>query len=408
MPSQNLTYTFVSNLKPPEEGKREEYYDTVVKGLLVRITHTGHKSFIFRYGDQGKRYTIGSFADMSIADARDKARDLKERVRQGYDPQAEKIARRNRPKDLTVNDLAIVFKNKHLPTLKKSTRDDYKRRIDNFIIPALGKMRIKDVQRHHVIEVLEDIAENGVDGTASPIQSNRVRSILSSMFNFGINRSLADHNPVQLVRPLGKEKKRKRIYDDEEIRKIWGQFDKLDEPFRSLFKMLLICGQRAGETRMMRWDEITDDLIWIIPAEKTKAGREQRLPLPEMALEVLDEIKPLTGGSDYVFESPVKRNEPIAWLQKISGEVRKESKVVDFRLHDLRRTAASYMAEMGMDRTVLGKVLNHKGLAGDDQVTAVYDRHEYIKEKRNALNLWTRLLKQILNKNESSKILKIG
>jgi len=407
MSNKKLTYTFVSNLKPPEKGKRDEHYDSVVKGLLVRVTHTGHKSFIYRYGDEGTRYTIGSFSDMTIADARDKARDLKERVRQGYDPQAEKIARRNRPKDLTVKDMAEIFKKKHLPSLKKSTSDDYTRRIDNFIKPPLGRMRINDVKRHHVIEVLEEIAETGSDGTGSPIQSNRVRAIMSSMFNFGINRGIADHNPVQLVKPLGKENKRKRVYTESEIRTIWNVFDELDDPFRSLFKMLLICGQRSGETRLMRWDEITEDMTWIIPAEKTKAGREQHLPLPDLALSVLDGIKPLTGASAYVFESPVKRNEPVAWLQKISGNVRKATKINDFRLHDLRRTAASYMAELGVDRTVLGKVLNHKGLAGDDQVTAIYDRHEYIQEKRNALARWNHVLTEILT-GEREKIKKIS
>ena len=407
MSNRKLTYTFVSNVQPPDSGKRDEYYDSIVKGLLVRVTHTGHKSFIFRYGDKGKRYTIGSFSDMTIAEARDKARDLKERVRQGHDPQAEKIARRNRPRDLTVKDLAKVFKEKHLPSLKQTTRDDYTRRIENFIEPALGKMRIKDVQRHHVIEVLEEIAENGSDGKGSPIQSNRVRAIMSSMFNFGINRGIADHNPVQHVKPLGKEKQRKRVYSEAEIRTIWKVFDELDEPYRSLFKMLLICGQRAGETRMMRWDEIKENMIWVIPAEKTKAGREQHLPLPDMALTVLDGIKPLTGTSSYVFESPVKRNEPVAWLQKVAGDVRKATKINDFRLHDLRRTAASYMAELGVDRTVLGKVLNHKGLAGDDQVTAIYDRHEYIQEKRNALARWNHVLTEILT-GEREKIKKIS
>lgn len=403
MPKKTLTHSFISNLKPPEKGKRIEYYDEVVEGLLLRITHTGHRSFSFRYGPTGKRYTIGNFSDVTLAQARDKAKDLKYKVKQGEDPQADKLAKRRKPKEKSVKELAELFKKRHFPKLKESTQNDYTNRIDNVIVPALGKMEVKTVDRVDVIDLLEEIAEEN----GAPIQSNRVRAILSSMYTFAVDRGIAELNPVSGTKRFGKEKRRKRVYSEKEIRKLWKQFELQDEPFRSVFKMLLICGQRAGETRVMRWNEIKDG-IWTIPEENTKAKRVQVLPLPPMALDVLDEIKILTDSSDFVFESPRMDNKPIQWLQHRASDVRKASKIKDFRLHDLRRTAASYMAELGVDRTVLGKVLNHKGLAGDDQVTAIYDRHEYIKEKKIALLKWNRLLSQILEKEIRTNVFKIG
>lgn len=370
---------------------------------MLRITHTGHRSFSFRYGPTGKRYTIGNFSDVTLAQARDKAKDLKYKVKQGEDPQADKLAKRRKPKEKSVKELAELFKKRHFPKLKESTQNDYTNRIDNVIVPALGKMEVKTVDRVDVIDLLEEIAEEN----GAPIQSNRVRAILSSMYTFAVDRGIAELNPVSGTKRFGKEKRRKRVYSEKEIRKLWKQFELQDEPFRSVFKMLLICGQRAGETRVMRWNEIKDG-IWTIPEENTKAKRVQVLPLPPMALDVLDEIKILTDSSDFVFESPRMDNKPIQWLQHRASDVRKASKIKDFRLHDLRRTAASYMAELGVDRTVLGKVLNHKGLAGDDQVTAIYDRHEYIKEKKIALLKWNRLLSQILEKEIRTNVFKIG
>ncbi len=397
MPKTNLTHAFISNVVIPQKpGSRVEYYDKVVEGLVLRVTSTGHKSYSLRYGDDGKRFTIGKADDFTLSEARNFAKDLKHKVRHGEDPQADKIRQRKAPKAKTVTDLADLFKQRHLPNLKESTRKDYERRIDNFILPALGKFDINDVERYHVIELLEDIAEGD---TPAPIQSNRVRAIMSSMYNFGLNRGIADTNPVQSVKPLGKENTRKRVYERHEIKTLWETFDSTHEPFRSLFKMLLICGQRAGETRLMRWDQIQDN-IWTIPEENTKAKRAQVLPLPELALKVLKDRKNNLQKSDYVFASTMNPKEPINWLQKIAGEVREKSTIKDFRLHDLRRTVATYMAELKVDRTTLGKVLNHKGLAGDSQVTAVYDRHDYLEEKKAALCKWNNELYLITEKHD--------
>jgi integrase len=402
MPKKKLTHPFITNLEIPK--KRTEYYDTVVNGLLLRVTKTGHKAFALAYGTKGKRYTIGTFPSVGLAEARDVAKKLKIEIALGNDPQAEKVANRNKPKAKTVADLAKVFEKKHFPTLRQSTRDDYKRRINNTIIPKLGKIPLETITRLDIIELLEEIAEDN----NAPVNSNRIRSILSSLFSFGVNRGMLDHNIVLSIKPLGKASTRKRYYTPEEIVSIWDAFELEEEPYRSLFKMLLICGQRSGETRQTRWDHIQKG-VWTIPAELTKANRTHEVPLPFMALEVLRDVKNYSWDSDYIFKSPVLDNEPVDWLQKAAGRVRRASKVEDFRLHDLRRTAATYMAGMRTDRTVLGKILNHKGLAGDDQVTAIYDRYNYREEKKTALTKWNTKLNKILRGEvKSTNLLKMS
>jgi integrase len=127
-----------------------------------------------------------------------------------------------------------------------------------------------------------------------------------------------------------------------------------------------------------------------------------------MALQIIEQMRLLTGESDYVFNSPKKENTPLAWLTRARVTIQKHSDVSDFRPHDLRRTVATYMAKLAVDRTVLGKILNHKGLAGDTQVTAIYDRHSYMKEKRQAMNRWSSHLQNILTGKTEAKITKIG
>lgn len=391
MPKQKLTHSFLSNIEIPR--KRIEYYDTVVDALFVRISPKGRKTYGLVYGSKAKRYTIGTFPEISIAQARMIAKDLKVKLALGVDPQIEKKKRQNAPTPKTFNHLSKAYVEKHLPKLKPSTRVDYIRRINKEILPVFGKLSICSITRYDVIYFLEDIAEK----RNRPIHSNRIRSILSSMFSFGINRGLAEVNPVQSVKPLAKERVRIRFYSDDEIRSIWAAFEKLEEPYCSLFKILLILGQRSGETRQMRWDEI-DNYVWTIPPEKNKASRLHTLPLIPMAVEILNKMKKISGG-EYVFESPVNKGEPINWLQHRSCEVKKLTGIDDFRLHDLRRTLASNMAKNRIDRTVIGKILNHKGLAGDDQITAVYDQHDYFDEKKEALIGWSNRLEEILSIN---------
>lgn len=411
MPTENLNDSFIKHFTNPK--KRVEIYDDYVSGLALRVTPTGHKSFVFRYrfNKSVKRFTIGSYPAIKLAKARSVAKELTYQVSSGIDPLVEKQKAKEPKQIITFSDLSERYKKRHLPTLRDSTQTEYKRIIKNELVPKLGRYPVEDITRKQIVDLLDVIA---ID-RGKPVQSNRVRAVLSSMFSFGIDKAIVEANPVQNIKRKKKtdkgekvEQKRQRIYTVEEIKALWKSFEQQEEPIQSVYKILLICSQRSGETRRMKWQDVDlKNQVWTIPAEQTKANRTHEVPLPETALKVLEALKPLTGKSEYVFQSNRKPGQPIEWLQKATDRIQIDSSVTDFRVHDLRRTAASYMAELGVQRTTLGKVLNHKGLAGDDQVTAIYDRHTYLDEKRKALQKWSYHLQQILEGSET-KIHKIG
>lgn len=424
MPKKHLTDSFIKTLEAPK--KRTEYYDQHlidtksntfkskgVKGLLLRVTEAGNKYFYYSYWYNGKskRFKIGDYPNISLSDARQNARELAGKVNMGIDPQAEKNKRKHQSKPQTFKELAAEFKEKHLPTLRESTRIEYERIIDVELIPKLGKHSIEDISRNQIMSLL-DAKAYGKD--PAPVMANRIRARLSKIYSFAISRGLIEVNPVSRVPKYKKtnkgeevEQRRDRYYKPDEIRELWEYFENWDEPTGSVFKMLLICGQRKTETMKMKWDDIQGD-VWTIPASIAKNKDEHLVPLPEMALEVLEKMRSISGHSDYVFCSPKKQNEPIQWIKRAVSDIQNLSEVNDFRPHDLRRTFATYMTKLGVDRTVLGKVLNHKGLSGDGQVTAIYDRHSYMKEKRQAMKRWSHKLEQILEGKEKSKILKLG
>ncbi|MGH7562894.1 MAG: tyrosine-type recombinase/integrase, partial [Gemmatimonadota bacterium] len=144
------------------------------------------------------------------------------------------------------------------------------------------------------------------------------------------------------------------------------------------------------------------DGAWEIPAENTKANRAHRVPLPALALRILEELKPVTGKSAYVFETSSRRKKgPIRWVSHATARIR-EGCGFHFRAHDLRRTCGTGMARLGVDRLTIAKALNHK--SADASVTAIYDRYAREPEVRDAFERWSAHLEGVLAEDDESRI----
>ena len=221
--------------------------------------------------------------------------------------------------------------------------------------------------------------------------ANRIRALIHKMFNFGIAHEVVEFNScAQLERP-GKEVARDRVLTDSEIRCFWSVLDGEPRDIAAAFRLRLITAQRGGEVHGMRWEDVAlHDRWWTIPSSSAKNGLAHRVPLSDMAMEVLVSLR--AGRSDgnapsgYVLaaaaRNPDRRTRTLSRLG-----------LADFRGRDLRRTAASRMASAGCSRLVIAKVLNH----AEPGVTAVYDRHTYDAEKRTALQAWAGTLRALLD-----------
>lgn len=397
LPVCKLTDALIRSLPTPE--KRTEYFDTVVPGLALRLTPTGYKSFVYRYrrGSAVKRYTIGPFTKVRLAEARSKARELARSVADGKDPMADK--RRARGHEvLTFNDLVVAFRRVHLPSLRPTTRYHYHRQIESELLPVFADLPAHEITRFDIQDLLDAIA---LDRGAKTM-ANRVRACLSSIFSFAVRRGLLQTNPARSVRQYSAgDRSRERFYTDREIRALWRSFDSEETTAGTLLKVLLLTGQRRGETSRMRWEDIDGD-TWTIPATDAKGKRPHVVPLSAGALREIESLRGSRPGSPFVFDSPVKSGQAIrSELSRPISRVRESSGVDDFRPHDLRRTVATHMASLGVDRTTLGKLLNHKGLSGDGAVTAVYDRYSRLQETREAVTLWEKRLIEIISCEEA-------
>ncbi len=252
--------------------------------------------------------------------------------------------------------------------------------------------RALEFERGEIVERLQVIKR-----AHGPIMANRCLAVVRKMFSWAIrNGKLAlPFNPAQGLDMPAPERERERVYSTDEVKSLWSAFGECGIP-GAVFKMALITGQRVGEVAGMRLDEIEGDL-WNLPGSRTKNKRPHVVPLNDMAQTLLEEQRPLSDT--WVFPSPRGLEQPISNLGKAARgtngkrkpskrNVRALSGVKDFRAHDLRRTIATRLTRLGFSRFLVDRLLNHV----EPGVGRVYDRYDYLKEKTEAMNAWSRHL----------------
>ena len=402
-----LTDKGIAALKP--EAERYEKWEDGRTGLGVRVSPKGRKSWIYMYRFDGKarRLTLGTYPALTLANARVKHAQAKETLEQGNDPGALHVEKRRTERQAeTVNDLAEEYLEKWARPRKRSAAED-ERILNKDVLPAWGKRKARDIRRRDVILLLDGIVERG-----APIAANRTLGIIRRMFNFAVARDLLDATPVAMVKAPAKENQRDRVLSADEIRLLWNGLDDaaMSPAIKLVLKLQLVTAQRKGEIIGAALAEFDiEEHAWIIPAARAKNGIAHKVPLSPMALGLIEEAKSLANGSGWLFPSP-RGDTPIApravnhalWRACMPPEKRPKaarySKTPAIGLtgivpHDLRRTVASGMTALGINRLVVSKILNHV----ENSVTAIYDRHTYDAEKRFALEVWAAHLEQILS-----------
>ena len=393
-----LTERVIKQLPVPQRGNKI-HYDKDMPGFGLRVTKAGARAFVLNYRTSGleRRLTIGPWPAWSATAARERAKDLRREIDRGGDPLGLKNRRRGEP---TFSDLVETYwlveghRQKGFPEYQRLLRRD--------ALPQWRNIRAAEIQRRDVIALVERKAET------APIAANRLFELIRRVFNFAIRRDIVGSNPCSQVKKPGEERSKDRVLSHDEIRTLWADLDGpgFSEHTTAALRLILLTAQRPGEVVTIEWDEIDFDMkCWTIPADKAKNGLTHRVPLCEIPQEIL---KNLIRASPFVFPSP-KAGRPMhrAALSLALRRARQRDEnpleVFNFTPHDLRRTAASHMASIGIDRFLLRRVLNHK----DTDVTAVYDRHSYDLEKQAALKKWEQQLLAIL-RGEGGKVVEFG
>ena len=405
MKSDKLNEEVVRRLPSPRGGNRVKYFAgariqgaQAPRGFGVRVTVAGAKSFVLNYriGAKERRYTIGNWPDWSALRAVREARNLRQRIDRGQDPQEEKNAGR-RPAGGTVAALLDKFMSEYVRSGSGPLRsaDAIESAFNRLVKPRIGKIGIYGLKRSDIVSLLRDIADK-----RGPVMADQTLAYLRKAFNWYAVNGGDDEFVSPIVRGMARtrprERARVRALSDDEIRHIWQALGGAGT-FGALVKALLLTAQRRDEVAQMRRKEIGKDGIWTIPAERYKTKRPNHVPLSQAVLAVI-EAQPRIDGCDYVFASRVKT--PFTAFGKSKAKLDKGlladttvDPIPNWTLHDLRRTAKSLMARAGVRPDISERVLGHV-IAG---VEGVYDRHSYLEEKRDALEKLAAMIERILN-----------
>ena len=387
MSTQRFTDKWLRGLKAPSTGQ-VDHWDELLPGFGVRVGTTGRKSFFVgtRINGKYRRVTLSPPYDLlSLADARTKAKAIMADAHAGIGPEV----RKKREEKGTFGAVAAAFMQDYAKDHR--TRREYQRKIDVDLADWHGR-QIAEIRRADIKDLIR------VKARTAPIAANRLLSLISKIFNWAVKEEIVESSPAtQLDRP-GKETERERSLSAEEIKIVWGALDGLGYPWGPLYKFLLVTGQRRGEVAGMRWSEINGE-GWKLPGERAKKGKGHLVPLSSLAREILDGV-PQIGG--LVFrahtDAALKGWSKIApRLEKLTGPME------PWHLHDFRRTFATHLRSLGVERLVVSKLLNQ----AEAGVTKIYDRYAADPEKTAAMERWANRLREIISGAPASNVVQM-
>ncbi|MER9723132.1 MULTISPECIES: tyrosine-type recombinase/integrase [unclassified Mesorhizobium] len=411
MPTVELTDKFCQSAKSLS-GRKIDYFDTIVKGLVLRVSTGGQRSWYAVYGPPAKRQwlKLGTYPEVPLGSekgARQRAKDTRAKVGDGVDPIAEKKAL---AASQTVADLVDNYVARQAST--KRSGGEIARRLRKNVTDLIGTIKLADLHRRDITKCIDAVKDRGAH-----VEANRIFEDVRAMIRWARGRGDLDSNLVEGMRRPTETTERDRVLSADEIKTMWKVLVDADmrESTRRILRLCLVTGQRVGEISGMVRNELDlDRHIWTIPPARAKNKREHVVPLSDMAIEIiaaqLDDAAALAEQKDrqlppFVFPAPggrvavtgasvpkaVKREEATKRnVTTIMG-------VSPWTPHDLRRTAATHMEEIGVSPFVIGHVLNHISATKASITSRVYARYDYAREKREALELWAGRLRGIID-----------
>jgi integrase len=376
-------------------------------GLTFTLSAAGTAAWVLRYrfGGRQKELTLGNYPDMTLSEARKLAAEKRVEIVKGSDVAAHKrVEKIARAQANSFRELAEDYMTRAAPSLSDRYRLEIRRYLDKDILPKIGGVPAREVTPGEIVVLVERIAER------SQASARAAFTMVSGIFDHGVAKHLVTGNPCGLLKVsaiLGKEREtRTRLsLSDEQLRAFLLALPGLGKENEQAIKIILATAVRKSELLLARWEHVDLDAgLWRVPPANQKTGRRTGrdfvIPLPRLVVGWFQELLPLAGGSPMVLPA---RHRTGAVTISHSTFNRALSKLPDnlprITPHDLRSTARSHMAGLGVDIIVAERCLNHS-LGG---LVAIYDQHDYMDERRHALNLWAAKL-EALEKGEECKV----
>ncbi len=391
MPVVNFTDRFLRTLKPGASAV--EWFDEDTRGLSLKLNPGGAVTWYFNYTRRAdamrRRVQLGKLSALGLKDARLRATKMAGLVADGKDPAGDRRAERDA---LTVANLVEQFFDQYAK--EKRTGKRQHQMLIKDVLPIIGRSKAAAVTRRDIGRITDRMTGRGVT-----IGASRTFEIVRKMFGWAVEQGLIEQNPCLGMKKPFQTRKRERVLSSDEIHAVWNGLAEasISRDGQHVLKLCLITGQRLGEVAGMCRDEFNfETKMWTIPSWRSKNGHAHRVPLSDMALEII-EVALRRATTEFLFpgygkDDAVKSSSVGKAVRRCSAELG----VPHWTAHDLRRTAATCMADLGVAPHVIGHVLNHRTVTKASVTDQVYNRYSYDREKRAALALWATRLASII------------
>jgi integrase len=423
-----LTERKVEKLSPEPGRKDRLVFDDAQRGLAVRVTASGGRTYLCQYTIHGHKWRVplGSCSAVSLAKAREAGAAVMGDVAKGRNPAAERKhaaaaerARRVRNR-LTLRVLIEDWKRFHLAARRPSYAAEAVRALHYAFADCLDDPA-EDLDRAAVVRALDALTRRRkrrdgrvVGETRAGAMTGRTAAYGRAAFAWAVKRGAVSVNPFLALPFVKSVAARERVLSDAEIAEIWLAADNVASPYGTIIRLLILTGQRRGEVAGIAWSELSDDwMTWTIPGERTKNSVPHTVPLSAPARDLVKSLLPYdedaakralkdrcavrllvlpgAAGTPFAGWSKAKRA-----LDKAITDARakgatigraSDAPLVPWTVHDLRRTVATGLQRLGVRLEVTEAILNH--ISGSRAgITGVYQRHDWAAEKRAALEAW--------------------
>jgi integrase len=387
MPRIKFTKSAIDTLRTPASDLI--YWDACCPGFGIKVTPKGRKVFVVLYrtggaGSKLRKYTIGPYGRVTLHQARVAAQKVFAARLEGRDPAAEKRETKRRIVADRVEDLMEAFISQRLA--QNRSAGEVSRLLRREVGKPWAGKSIHEIGKRDVVEVIAAIEQRGAPATA-----NKALKSIKTFLRWCVGRAILDQSPAEGVPSPAKEVARDRMLDDQELAKVILAARQIGGPYGGIVEFLALTGQRREEVGGLTWNEL--DLaqrIWMIPKARTKNAKAHVVHLSEQSMAVLKRVE---RRGAFVFST--LGTKPYRDFGRGKSLLDQLSGVTGWRLHDLRRTCVSGMARLGIPPHVADKILNHQAgtISG---VAAVYQRHDFLSERKDALEQWGAHVRKIL------------
>jgi integrase len=416
--TNTLTARRIESAKPT--SARQEIPDALLPGLYLIVQPSGAKSFAVRYRHAGqpRKLTLGPYPTVNLEAARALGSKALRAAAEGRDPAGEKQSAKVEAKqqaaekvrgqrDLFENVAREFIERYAKPRSKQKNKPDAWHETGRIlglkpdpsdstklieqggdVIPRWRGRKVQEITKRDIIALLDEVNDRG-----APIMANRTFSAVRKLFNWAVARDIIAASPCAGVEPPASENSRDRILTDDELLLVWKAADADGWPFGPIVRLMILTGQREGEIAGMRWKELDlDGKLWTLPAPRVKNAEQHGVPLSDAAVAILKGLPRIKTDGGFVFAG--RHGQPVTGFSRAKDRIdaattkaNRGKPLAGWVFHDLRRTAASGMARLGIQLPVIEKVLNHK--SGTFRgIVGVYQRHGFAEEKRTALAAW--------------------